>query len=71
MEMREKIEISGEGNGTITLIVEDADDIVTMSAGTEPDVSDHPMNLAEARRLRNALTLAIMVAEHNVTDFDS
>jgi hypothetical protein len=73
MEMRDVTKISGTYERDVMLEVADGDDTVKLQLGTD----DNPlrndattMNLAEARRVRNALTLAIMAAEHNVSDFD-
>jgi hypothetical protein len=71
MEMRETIKISGEGNGEITLEVGDDDNLVTLTAVDADSRTDQTMSLAEAKCLRNALSIAILAAEHNVTAFDS
>jgi hypothetical protein len=69
MEMREKIEISGVGNGPITLVLEDGDDTIELNMSDSAGSIDTVIDLAEARQLHATLGLMIKAAEHNATDW--
>lgn len=69
MEIREKIEISGVGNGPITLVVADGDNTFELNTSDGEASIDTVLDLAEAKQLRAALSLMIKAAEHNATDW--